>query len=65
MLLKILKSEQKLFIIKENLLLKRKLKEKVLLAKPSVIVDMSRHILFPIPQREINVNPNLVQNPGY
>jgi SusD family. len=42
-----------------------KLKEKVLLAKPSVSVDMNRHILFPIPQREINVNPNLVQNPGY
>ena len=42
-----------------------KLEEKVLLAKPDVIVDMGRHILFPIPQREINVNPNLVQNPGY
>ena len=42
-----------------------KLEEKVLLAKPDVTVDMGRHVLFPIPQREINVNPNLVQNPGY
>lgn len=23
------------------------------------------HYLFPIPQREINMNPNLIQNPGY
>lgn len=42
-----------------------KLKEQVEMAKPSVTVDMSKHILFPIPQREIDVNPNLTQNPGY
>jgi len=24
-----------------------------------------KHLLFPIPQREIDANPNLVQNPGY
>jgi hypothetical protein len=33
-------------------------------AKPG-ITPSSKHYLFPIPQREIDLNPNLVQNPGY
>ncbi len=24
-----------------------------------------KHLLFPIPQKEIDVNPNLTQNPGF
>lgn len=27
--------------------------------------DPSKHYLFPFPQSEIDINPNLVQNPGY
>ena len=33
------------------------------IAKP--ITPQPKHYLFPIPQREIDLNPNLVQNPGY
>ena len=33
-------------------------------AKPGVI-PAARNYLFPIPQREMDLNPNLVQNPGY
>ena len=33
-------------------------------AKPGV-TPVQRHYLFPIPQREMDLNPNLVQNPGY
>jgi hypothetical protein len=25
----------------------------------------AKHLLFPIPQKEIDANPNLTQNPGY
>jgi len=34
------------------------------IAKPG-IVPQSKHYLFPIPQREIDLNPNLKQNTGY
>lgn len=34
------------------------------IAKPG-IVPQDKHYLFPIPQREIDLNPNLKQNPGY
>jgi hypothetical protein len=27
--------------------------------------DPTKHYLFPFPQSEIDINPNLVQNPGY
>ncbi len=40
------------------------LEQKVSLAKPEVNVS-STHYLFPIPQREIEKNSLLVQNPGY
>ena len=33
-------------------------------AKPESKVD-ERHYLFPIPKRELDLNPNLTQNPGY
>lgn len=42
-----------------------RLKQATEIAKPDVTVDESKHILFPIPQREIIINPNLTQNPGY
>lgn len=41
-----------------------KLEEKVIAAKPNVIVA-PRNTLLPIPQRERDINPNLTQNPGY
>ncbi|NND05292.1 MAG: RagB/SusD family nutrient uptake outer membrane protein [Saprospiraceae bacterium] len=41
------------------------LKERVEIAKPEVNVDESKHVLFAIPQRERDINPNLNQNPGY
>lgn len=34
------------------------------IAKPG-IQPQDKHYLFPIPQREIDLNPNLTQNPGY
>ena len=34
------------------------------IAKPG-IVPQEKNYLFPIPQRELDLNPNLVQNPGY
>ncbi len=34
------------------------------IAKPG-ITPQQKHYLFPIPQREIDLNPKLVQNPGY
>ena len=34
------------------------------IAKPGII-PAAKHYLYPIPQREIDLNPNLVQNPGY
>ena len=34
------------------------------IAKPG-IVPQAKHYLFPIPQREIDLNPNLKQNEGY
>ena len=40
------------------------LEDLVPLAKPGV-VPQPRHYLFPIPQREIDLNQNLEQNPGY
>ncbi|RYY60914.1 MAG: RagB/SusD family nutrient uptake outer membrane protein [Chitinophagaceae bacterium] len=41
-----------------------KLEQKVPLAKPGV-TPTAKHYLFPIPQREIDLNKNLVQNTGY
>ena len=41
-----------------------KLIEKVNIAKPQVSVS-AKHNLFPIPQRERDINTNLSQNPGY
>lgn len=41
-----------------------KLEQKVPLAKPGV-TPAARNYLFPIPQREVDLNPNLVQNEGY
>lgn len=40
------------------------LEQLVPIAKPGV-VPASKHYLFPIPQREMDLNPNLVQNTGY
>lgn len=40
------------------------LETKVPLAKPGV-TPSAKHYLFPIPQREIDLNPNLEQNNGY
>lgn len=37
----------------------------VLLSKKSDSSLSSRHYLYPIPQHQINLNPNLKQNPGY
>ncbi len=34
-------------------------------AKEGVAVEIPKHTLLPIPQRERNINPNLTQNPGY
>jgi hypothetical protein len=48
-----------------DLVRQKRLKSRVEAAKPGVSVDESKHILFPIPQRERNINPNLTQNPGY
>ena len=41
-----------------------KLKERVLLAKPTANV-LDDHILFPIPQKERYYNTELTQNEGY
>jgi hypothetical protein len=40
-------------------------KESVTDARGEVLPFNSDRLVFPIPLREINVNPNLVQNPGY
>ncbi|WP_142785096.1 RagB/SusD family nutrient uptake outer membrane protein [Changchengzhania lutea] len=42
-----------------------KLAEKVNSAKPGLPVAEPKHNLFPIPQRERDLNPNLDQNTGY
>jgi len=42
-----------------------KLAEKVKIANPTVPISEPKHNLFPIPQRERDINPNLSQNPGY
>jgi len=42
-----------------------KLAEKVNIAKPGLPVSEPKHNLFPIPQRERDLNPNLDQNTGY
>jgi hypothetical protein len=34
-------------------------------AKPGIVVDENKYILFGIPQRERDINANLSQNPGY
>jgi hypothetical protein len=47
-----------------DLVRSRKLAEAVPAAKPGV-TPQDKHYLFPIPQREIDVNPNLKQNSGY
>ena len=41
------------------------LRESVQSVKPGVTVSWPKHRFFPIPQTEIDVNPNLKQNPGY
>ncbi len=41
-----------------------KLEQRVPLAKPGV-TPASRNYLFPLPQREVDLNPNLGQNEGY
>jgi hypothetical protein len=41
-----------------------KLEQLVPLAKPGV-TPAQRNYLFPLPQREVDLNPNLVQNQGY
>ncbi len=41
------------------------LKERVELAKAGVTVQWPKHRYFPIPQKEIDANPNLIQNEGY
>ncbi|MFN4315279.1 MAG: RagB/SusD family nutrient uptake outer membrane protein [Chitinophagaceae bacterium] len=41
-----------------------KLEQQVPLAKPGVI-PAARNYLFPLPQREVDLNPNLDQNQGY
>ncbi len=41
------------------------LKERVEAVKPGVVVRWPKHRFFPIPQTEIDVNPNLKQNEGY
>lgn len=48
-----------------DLVRQERLKSQVEAAKPGVTVETSKHVLFPIPQRERNINPNLEQNPGY
>ena len=42
-----------------------KLVEKVTTAKPRLAGISSKHNLFPVPQRERDINPNLNQNDGY
>ncbi len=42
-----------------------RLKNRVEAAKPGITVDENKYILFGIPQRERDINPNLSQNPGY
>ena len=32
---------------------------------PGLNFDENTHLLYPIPQHEMDINPNLVQNPGY
>lgn len=32
---------------------------------PELDFDVSKHLCFPIPNREVDLNPNVVQNPGY
>ena len=39
-----------------------RLKERVEAAKPGVTVDEAKYTLFPIPQEELDVNPELTQN---
>jgi hypothetical protein len=34
-------------------------------ASESRVFDAKKHYLWPIPQREINLNPNLKQNPNW
>ena len=34
-------------------------------ARDTRVFDPSKHNLWPIPQKEIDLNPNLTQNPGY
>ena len=41
------------------------LKEAVEATKPGVTVTLPKHRFFPIPQTEVDANPNLNQNPGY
>ena len=48
-----------------DLVRQERLEERVEQAKPGVDVDPDKHRLFAIPQREIDINPMLTQNPGY
>ncbi len=42
-----------------------RLKERVEQAKPGVSIELPKHLVFPIPQQELDINPNLAQNSGY
>jgi hypothetical protein len=42
-----------------------RLEERVEAAKPQADVELPKHLLYPIPSQEIDVNSSLDQNPGY
>ena len=48
-----------------DLVRQSRLKTRVESAKPGITVDESKYVLFGIPQRERDINPNLTQNNGY
>ncbi|MEP7107714.1 MAG: RagB/SusD family nutrient uptake outer membrane protein [Ferruginibacter sp.] len=48
-----------------DLVRKNKLEKLVPRAKPGITPTAPKHYLFPIPQRELGLNPKLVQNTGY
>ena len=48
-----------------DLVRQNRLKSQVEIAKPDITVDENKYVLFGIPQRERDINPNLTQNSGY
>ncbi|WP_262892305.1 RagB/SusD family nutrient uptake outer membrane protein [Parapedobacter defluvii] len=38
--------------------------EQPFLASDAYVID-EHHLLFPIPQSEVDINPQIIQNPGY